>query len=274
MNLQILFKECDEREWYISDPKNVDYWDQHRDFSVDQLNVLSYGGGTQSTAMLLLIKKGYISKPDIVIHSDTGSELPSTIEFIEIAKKFVENELKIPFAIVSSHRGSLHEDYFSKSHIPIIGVGSCTSNFKIRPQRRLMRIIVGRKNKHLVNSMIGISIDEKDRRKQSDVKWVQLKYPLLDEFVYSRKECILLNQLYGWDVQKSGCFCCPYQGSKSWLKLKNNYPELFEFAVKMEERKFMNKGGKLGLYQERSLKEIDEVNLKDSNCDSGAGCFL
>jgi len=268
--------ECKKNGWYLTpkDKKNIQWWDDDRDFSKEQLSVLSYGGGTQSTAMLIMILEGMISKPDIVIHSDTGSELPETVQFIEVAKEFVENKLKIPFAIVNSHRGTLHDDYMKNGNIPIIGSRSCTANFKILPQRRLVRKIVGRKNKHLAKSMLGITIDEKQRRRESDVNWISLEYPLLDEFPYTRKECIVLNALHGWNVGKSGCFCCPYQGGRSWLDLKNNYPDLFEIAIEMENKKMKIKGGKLGLYQERPLSDIDNITLEESKCDSGAGCFL
>lgn len=267
---------CDQRGWYITGEfvDHIEWWSEDRDFSDEQLRVLSYGGGTQSTAMLILIYEGWISKPDIVIHSDTGSELPETVEFIQTAKEFVETKLKIPFAIVNSHRGSLHEDYLSKGNIPIIGSRSCTGNFKIAPQRRLIRSIVGRKNKHLATCMVGITTDEARRRTESDVKWCSLEYPLLDEFAYSRSECITLNAIHGWTVGKSGCFCCPYQGGKQWLDLKNNYPELFEIAVEMETKKMKMKGGKMGLYQERPLSDLENITLEESKCDSGAGCFL
>lgn len=265
---------CKDNGFYISDETKVEFWEEERDFTKEQLNILSYGGGTQSTAMLILIKLGKITKPDIVIHADTGSELPETIEFIQIAKNYVEGVLKIPFAIVKSHRGSLHEDYMKHGNIPIIGSRSCTSNFKIQPQRRLVRVIVGRRNTHLANSMLGITTDEEKRRTQGEVKWLKLVYPLLDEFRYTRKECILLNNLNGWDVKKSGCFCCPYQGGKSWIELKANYPDLFQIAIDMEEKKTKVKGGRLGLYQERPLRDLDNITLEESKCDSGAGCFL
>lgn len=265
---------CKDNGFYISDETKVKFWEEDRDFSKDQLKVLSYGGGTQSTAMLILIKLGKIPCPDIIIHADTGSELPETVEFIETAKKYAEDVLKIPFAITKSHRGSLHMDYMKNGNIPIIGSRSCTGNFKIFPQRRLMREIVGRKNKHLAICMVGITRDEKKRRTESDVQWATLSYPLLDDFPYTRKECILLNNLNGWDVKKSGCFCCPYQGGKAWLELKENHPDLFQIAIDMEEKKMKVKGGKLGLYQERPLRDLDNITLEESKCDTGAGCFL
>ena len=54
-----------------------------RNFLVDPLQVLSFGGGVQSTAMLLFIKDGLLPQPDIIIHADTGAEMPETIKHIE-----------------------------------------------------------------------------------------------------------------------------------------------------------------------------------------------
>lgn len=275
-HIQELYSIAKENNWYLTNPSeiNVNWWDSQRDFSQEQLLIMSYGGGTQSTAMLIMISKNLIPKPDIIIHADTGSELPETVEFIEIAKRFSEDVLKIPFAIVRSHRGSLHEDYLKHGNIPIIGSRSCTGNFKIRPQRRLVRHIVGRRNKHLAVCMLGITTDEENRRAESEVAWMSLEYPLLDYFPYSREECITLNALNGWNVGKSGCFCCPYQGGKKWLELKSEHPDLFNIAIEMEEKKMRVKGGKIGLYQEGLLKDIENIILDDSKCDSGAGCFI
>jgi hypothetical protein len=259
---------------YTHGPIPEDWWE--RDFQENPLKVLSYGGGTQSTAMLALVKMGIISRPDIVIHSDTGSELPETVEFVEVARKFVEEELKIPFIIVRSHRGSLHEDYLKQASIPIIGARSCTQNFKIRPQRRLIRKIVGnRRGKVLADCMLGITTDEESRRvDESDIKWATNSFPLLDEIRMTRQECIDLNNRMGWVVKKSGCFCCCYQGTKTWKNLKRDHPDLFQISLDMEEKKFAVRGGKMGLHQYNKLSTIDEMDLPDSGCDSGAGCFL
>lgn len=276
-DLQMIQVQCKERGWYITSPDNVNvinWWDEDRDFSKEPFQVLSYGGGTQSTAMLIMMKEGLIEKADVVIHADTGSELPETVAFIETAKEYVENVLKIPFVIVNSHRGALHDDYMRLGNIPIIGARSCTSNFKILPQRRFIRLIVGTRNRHLADCLLGITTDEAKRRTEGDVTWCGLKYPLLDERPTTRQECIDLNTQQGWNVAKSGCFCCPYQGGKQWLELKQNHPDLFQIAVEMENKKMRVKGGRLGLYQERPLSDLDNITLEESQCDSGAGCFI
>ena len=98
-------------------------------------------------------------------------------------------------------------------------------------------MIVGRRNRLLAQCLLGITTDEAKRRTEGEVQWCGLKYPLLDERPTTRQECIDLNTQEGWDVAKSGCFCCPYQGGKQWLEAKRNHPDLFQIAVEMENKK-------------------------------------
>lgn len=270
------FEYVDEMGYSINRSLIPEEWFE-RDFFEEPLQVLSYGGGTQSTAMLVMMQRGEIPIADIVIHADTGSELPETVEFVEIARRFTEEVLGIPFIITRSHRGSLHADYLRLNTIPMIGARSCTENFKIMPQRRLIRKIVGNRNgKRLAECLLGITTDESKRRVDDETqpKWIGVKFPLLDDRPTTRDECIEMNREAGFTVGKSGCFLCPYQGSKAWLTLKKDHPELFAIAVELEENKFAHRGGKMGLFQYNRLKELDNLELDDSKCDSGAGCFL
>ena len=255
-----------------------------RDFSLDPLQVFACGAGEQSTAIMGLIFEGKLPPPDLIIMSDTGSELRETMHHVEtVLKPFAENVLKIPFVIVTAHEGKLHEHYFEKGLIPIIGIRSCTAKFKIRPQRRFIRTIVGNKprGKVLAEVWLGITTDEESRRAVSDVQWCALSYPLLDALPMSRDDCRKVNERMGWEVKKSGCFCCPYAGAKTWLKLKEDHPDLFQLAVDLENHAsiaYEKKTGKplrSGLLRGKKLSRIhDPELLNDSACDSDAGCFI
>jgi len=254
----------------------------YRNWIENPLQVLSYGGGTQSSAMPLFIKDGLMPKPDLFLHSNTMAEMPSTERLIsEWARDFVENELKIPFVIVESHRGSIYDDYYKKGAIPIVGHRSCTSNFKILPQRRFIRSIVGKQNgKLLAECWLGITTDEARRRAESDVKWCGLKYPLLDIISVSRQDCIDRLEKEGLKVEKSGCYHCPYAGTTFYRALRENHPILFQKALDLEARAeevVLERTGKplrMGLVQGKKLRMLDELELPDSSCDSGAGCFI
>lgn len=255
-----------------------------RDFIEEPLQVLSLGGGVQSTALLLLVKGGRLPRPDIVIHSDTGSEMPHTEPVIEFCRDIC-NEMDLPFAIVSSNHGKLHEYYTSKQTVPVIGVRSCTMNFKVLPQRRFIREIVGNKNgKLLAECWLGITTDEKRRKIDSELKWIGNKFPLLDLDI-SRRMCNTLLERHNLDVKKSGCFVCPYAGRKHFIKLRRTNPELFKICLDMEEAYQERWGHRHGLVPSiRSLTSLempslfsfggDYVPLEESKCDSGGGCFL
>lgn len=255
-----------------------------RDFVKEPLQVLSFGGGTQSTAMLLFIHEGKLPKPDIILFADTGSEDQKTLDHVEnVARPFVEDVLGIQFEVVRSHRGSLHEDYMRLGRIPVIGARSCTGNFKILPQRRRVREIVGNKRGILLAQFwLGITTDEDRRRAESDVQWAGLKYPLLDDFPVSRSDCIAINEKYGWDVVKSGCVICPYQGARTWRKIRDEQPEWFAIALEMErlaQERCKEEGRTLrtGLCREWPISDLDNLPAKyddDSSCDSDAGCFI
>lgn len=254
-----------------------------RDYQTEPLQVLSFGGGTQSTAMLHLIHDGKLPKPDIVVFADTGSELPETIEHVfQVAKPFVEQVLQVPFHVVG--RGApLHVEYRESGYVPMAGIGSCTAKFKIRPQRHLIREIVGNgRGKLLAECWLGITTDEVRRRTESDVKWCGIRYPLLDDYPMSRDDCIQLNDSKGWEVVKSGCFVCPHQGRNTWMKLRETHPDLFAIALDLENhvRAEMDERGRplrVGLLRDQWLSELDDLPDRwneDSTCDSGGGCFI
>ena len=245
------------------------------------LQVLSFGGGVQSTAMLLFIKDGLLPKPDIVIHADTGAEMPETEKHIkEWVIPFCE-EQEIPFKIVKSHLGSIYDDYYKIGAIPIMGIRSCTDKFKIRPQRRAIREIVGNgKGKLLAECWLGITTDEERRRTESNVKWCGVTYPLLDYHRVSRQECLDRLHEEGLEVIKSGCFHCPYAGSNFYIDLRSKHNDLFQKAIDLEsnaESRVLLRTGKplrAGIVQGKKLSNLDNLNLSESTCDSGAGCFI
>ena len=255
---------------------------QIRNYIESPLQVYSYGGGTQSSAGLLWIADGLLPKPDLVIHSDTMAEMPSTEALIsDWARDYTEDVLGIPFVVVRSHRGSIYDDYFRKGAIPLMGIRSCTANFKIAPQRRFIRSIVGKQNGVLLaECWLGITTDEERRRTKSDVKWCGLKYPLLDIMSVSRQDCIDRLVEEGLHVSKSGCYHCPYAGTTFYRSLRDEHPDLFQKALDLEanaERVVLERRGvplRMGLVQGKKLSMLDDLELPDSTCDSGAGCFI
>ena len=258
------------------------------------LQAISYGGGVQSTCIILLAIDNKIPKPDVVVFADTGSEMESTYKTVKQIKKLCE-ENNIKFETVYSNfqkgkvigRAKLHEWYLEYQRLPMVGNPRCTFQFKIYPVRRYLKTLVDKKQpKPWASQSLGITTDEIRRMRESELKWVANDFPLID-LNMSRQDCInYIEKNYPYlTVSKSGCFMCPYQSAKSWIRLKVEYPSLFDYARDMEIAA-KNNGVKRGLWGARSIEAFDHnVRLSDfgfemgqplyddASCDSG-GCFL
>ena len=85
---------------------------------------------------------------------------------------------------------------------------------------------------------------------------------------------------------KSGCYMCPYSGTKGFIKLKMSHPDLFEIARQMESNYFKDRpkrrdGFVPGLKLDDlaamptlfSFEQVESMINEQSECESG-GCFL
>ena len=259
------------------------------------LQVLSYGGGVQSTCIILLAIDGKIKKPDLVIFANTGSELPSTYETVEAVSNLCSQN-NIEFLTVYGNPEefeegvSLHEYYMQKPKppfLPMVRNPQCTFKFKIYPVRRAIkkhRLFDSTKKKPWANTWLGITTDESHRKRKSDVKWIETSFPLL-ELDMSRKQCIeyISNNYPELEVSKSGCFCCPYASPKKYVDLKIEHPSLFEICVQME-KSAKERGQTSGLVAGKTIEAYNstislvDFGLKvpeDYECSSSqGGCFL
>ena len=234
------------------------------------IRYISYGGGVQSTAMVLMALDGVIPRPDMVVFADTGSEMPLTYETVKtIAEMCEENNL--PFYIVKANTKkiqgmSLHEWYYNRGTIPMIGIRWCTSKFKVDPVRKFVKSKADTsKPKPWMEAWLGITADEKRRATgHSAVKYQVITYPLLHK---TRQELIswIATNYPELEVAKSGCFCCPYAHKTHWINLKKNHHDLFEKALALEKNA-TDKGVKRGLW---NTKSIDIFNYSHQLTDFG-----
>lgn len=236
--------------------------------------VLSYGGGVQSTAMILMIRDGMLEKPDLIIFADTGSERPETLHLVENIIQPIIKEMGIDFRIATSHLGRLDDYYREAAALPIIGTRHCTAKFKIRPIRRIIREYVGNgRGVALAQAWLGITTDEAHREGESDVKWVANRYPLL-EMDISREDCVNYLAQRGFEVVKSGCFMCPYQSGDEWLSVREDYPDLWDRALAMEHAYFTARPQRWkGLRHDGKRLADDLESFAASKCENG-GCFI
>ena len=90
--------------------------------------ILSFGGGLNSTALLVYILKNKMPL-DMVIFSDTGDEHDYTYESVKFYKKYAEDH-GIRFDIVkSTNNMSLYEYCYNKKITPSRMTRNCTKKF-------------------------------------------------------------------------------------------------------------------------------------------------
>ena len=189
-------------------------------------NILSLGGGVQSSTIYLMHLKGLI-EIDLAIFADTGNETQKTYEYInylqiqgrlagkdnieivrerditEDIKTQIEKKEKLiyspPFWIRNKdgNHGFLNQQ--------------CTDNYKRKPIKKYLRKQFPKQNYNLI---IGISLDEIHRVKPSRTKYINHVYPLIQKRM-KRNDCLKWIKENNYiQPTKSGCIICPYASEK------------------------------------------------------------
>ena len=220
-----------------------------------KITIVSYGGGTNSSAMLVgLWERG--ERPDYITFADTGSEKPHTYEHIAIMNDwcwlvgFPEIIILGPTQPQMVKDGSLHQQCLRLGTLPskAYGLSGCTMKWKVDIQAKFNREIV--KLLHLklsdVTRLIGFDADEPSRvargLRANESREVQEQYPLYD-WGWGRDECVSAISRAGLPQPgKSACFMCPSSKKPEILELRDRYPDLFAIAIEMERGAFADEG--------------------------------
>ncbi len=108
--------------------------------------VVSYGGGTNSTALLC----GWVEKgeplPDIVIFSDTGGETPEIYDYVKMFSAWLVERGMKPIVVVQRVKAdhvtpnTLEADCLRSGTLPSLAYGSkrCSQKFKTQPFEKWM----------------------------------------------------------------------------------------------------------------------------------------
>jgi len=253
---------------------------------------ISLGAGVQSTTMLLMAVRGTFGDvPQGAIFADTHAEPEAVYRHLD----WLTAELA-PFPIHRVSAGDLYADTIRKAEggstriasIPSFvatpkGKGmlkrQCTKDFKLRPIRRKLRELA---NGEPSESWIGISFDEYHRMKQSDVKWVSNRYPLVDHKI-TRWDCIAWLKEHGYPIpMKSSCVFCPYHDDGLWRELQRDHPADFERAVTVDRaiRQIPRIDGETFLHDSlqplieidfRTREEQGQINMWANECEGLCG---
>lgn len=267
------------------------------------MRVISFGGGVQSTAMIVLAAQGDIEPVDAALFANVGddSEHPASISYVRDVMKPWAEERGIPVHELKKVRrdgteetlyGRLTREGSRSLPIPVRmdngapGTRSCTAEFKIRVIGKWLKAH-GASADDPAEVCIGISVDEIHRANSKKVEpYERPVYPLLDLGI-DRSRCQSIIAKAGLPVPgKSSCYFCPFHRPTAWRDLAEQRPDLFERSAQLEEllnerRKMLGKDPVwltrfgMPLRDAISTDEIPLIPLDDlgaHGCDSGH-CF-
>lgn len=208
----------------------------------EDLNVVSFSGGKDSTAMLIrMLELDY--EIDEIVFADTYYEFPIMYEYIDKVEDYIKENFdeSLKITIIGTHK-NYEDEMFGKitkgprkgevRGFPLTSFGCYWS--RDAKQRTLKRYMGKRKR------FIGIAYDEKKRRIKN-YKEENICYPLID-WKWTEQDCIdylkdkgLHNPLYD-QFDRLGCWWCPKQSLKSINVLINEYPEYWEKIKEWEKK--------------------------------------
>jgi len=240
------------------------------------LIVVSYGGGTNSCAMLVgLHERG--ERPDHILFADTGGEKPHTYDHLLTMQDWCASVGFPPIVTVKgtnpSDHGTLEAFCWAHDSIPSIAFGfkSCSQRTKGGPLDKYTKAIGGEFTK-----LIGIDADESHRQRD----FPNTRYPLI-EWNWGRDECVAAIARAGIQQPgKSACFFCPSSSRRQIFELRDKYPDLLQRALAMEANFLEKKPGAVkGLgrrFAWRDLLAFDaaQINLlPDSPIEIACDCY-
>lgn len=229
----------------------------------EPLQVVSYGGGVQSTALLVLAATGYIPhRTFLFANVGDDSEHPATLAYVR----------DVAFDYAAAHGIEIHELHRiptrgrSKGEIETLwgrlmrpgsrslpipvrmsngapGTRQCTSDFKIRVVGRWLKEH-GATADNPAHVAIGISVDEIERANTRIREPYEIvEYPLLTlehrlaPHGATRNDCKRIIAAAGLPIPgKSACFFCPFHRPAAFADQARTEPELFALSALLEDR--------------------------------------
>ncbi len=233
---------------------------------MERTSVLSYGGGVQTIAILVLVAEGRLPAPKLAIMADTGRERSSTWRYLEQYALPLMQRLGIAFHRAShdlatvdlyAHNGDLLIPAFTGAgKLPTL----CSNEWKRRVVRRQLRAL-GYGPENPVTEWLGMSLNEIHRMRHSDVQWVASHWPLVFDVPLRRVDCLTAIERYGLPIpRKSACWGCPHLDNAEWREIRDDDPDDWQRAIQLDIaiRQADNQGG---VYLHRDRVPLTEAGI-------------
>lgn len=251
--------------------------------------VLSLGAGVQSSTLALMAAHGEVTPmPKVAIFADTQWEPAEVYRWLD----WLEGQL--PFPVVRVSKGDIRADNVSATDRGTVGRGEryarmplftssptgrgqvrrqCTSEYKVEPiEKHVRREVLGLKFRQRAPKTLsvvqwrGISMDEQQRLSYSREKWMEVRYPLVEQGM-TRGHCLEWMAAHGYPTPpRSACLGCPYHSNEEWQAIKarpGEWADVVEF-----DNAIRKSGGMRGdMFLHFSLVPLDEANISTAESE-------
>ena len=205
---------------------------------MDEYHVVSFSGGKDSTAMLLMmLERGM--RVDEVVFTDTGMEFPGIYDHLRCVEKHMDTPITRLRAEHSFEHYMFEYVRMKGKHAGVAGYGWprprarwCTGYLKTKLIDRYFSDLA---KTHRVIHYIGIAADEAHRCRDK-------RYPLVDWGV-TEAEALKYCYAQGFDwgglyekFRRVSCWCCPLQPLPELRTLRREFPDLWERLRDMDRR--------------------------------------
>lgn len=214
---------------------------------------VSYGGGVNSTAMMIMLKKQGVEFEAVFV--DHGGDYPETYEYVQLLQ-----DKGYPITVIKAkiEGHDLYEYCWDKEVTPSRMLRWCTDKFKIRP-------LVKYCEKPCIQ-YLGIDAGEAHRAKPSQNSKIENMFPLVEEGI-DRDGCKKIIEEAGLPLpRKSGCYFCPFQRLSDIRRLRDDEPDLWCKTLKLENKsnKARAERGKAPLYiKDAPLEKVVKEGQQD-----------
>jgi hypothetical protein len=243
----------------------------------DKPIIWSYGGGTQSAAIAVLVARGELPRPERIVIADTGREATETWEYTDQVIGPLLGAAGLTVDVIPHEYATV--DLYSKQGdllIPAVTKGGrlptfCSVEWKQRPVRRYLRS-QGYGPSRPVIMWLGISIEEVHRIKPADVNWIEHQWPLAWDIRMNRADCVALVEGAGLPTPpRSSCWMCPHRSNAEWRRLRDHYSGDWDKAIALDEQ-IRQKDTRGGLWLHRQRVPLTAAGLNDENVGLFDGC--
>ena len=248
--------------------------------------IVAYGAGTNSTAMLIEMRKRNII-PDLILFSDTGGERPETYDYLN---KFncwlvIHGMPKITTVKNVDKYGeikTLERDCHRRKRLPSLAYGfkTCSLQYKKAPQEKFCNhfppaVNAWGKGEKVIKA-IGFDAGEERRAKGYEDEKYKDWYPLI-EWNIDRGGCEQIIKDAGLPQPgKSSCFFCPSMKKREIFELREQYPDLLKRALAIESNAELTVIPGLGrsfAWNDLIQDDANQMKMFVDVVDQACGCY-